>query len=122
MEAGAHMTPRRSSRVAARAEREQDEAKDTADITEGAAEPDDVQDATLVEVETASQPEAPDGQEDEEPELDAFDEDARRAVDAFEAAAADPATFLRPSTEVSELARKAAKVHASPSYSPGLTR
>jgi hypothetical protein len=43
-------------------------------------------------------------------ELDAFEKGTREAVDAFEAAIAEPAAFLRPNTTISELARKAAKV------------
>ncbi len=47
---------------------------------------------------------------DDEPELDAFDEGARAAVDALQEAVAEPAAFLRPSSEISALARQAAKV------------
>lgn len=115
MQEGALFTPRRSSRVAARAEQEHDREQGANGTVEGAAEPDGQDAAVVVEAPAASQPEATEGQAgEEEPELDAFDEDARAAVDAFEAAAADPAAFLRPSAEVSGLARQAAKVHAGP--------
>ena len=51
---------------------------------------------------------------EEEPELDAFGEDTRAAVDALQGAVAEPAAFLRPSTEISELARQAARVSERP--------
>lgn len=115
MKGGAHVTPRRSSRVAARAEeREQDTTGIPSEAAKASAGPDDGQDAAVVEAQTSSQPEAQEELKEEEPGLDAFEEETRSAVDAFQAAAADPATFLRPSTEVSELARKAAKVHVWP--------
>ena len=50
----------------------------------------------------------------DEPELDAFDEGARAAVDALQEAVAEPAAFLRPSAETSVLARQAAKVRERP--------
>ena len=51
---------------------------------------------------------------EDEPELDAFDEGARAAVDALQEAVAEPAAFLRPSAEISVLARQAAKVRERP--------
>ena len=48
--------------------------------------------------------------DDEAAELDVFDDSTRAAVDSFEAAVAEPAAFLQPSAEISELARAAAKV------------
>lgn len=54
---------------------------------------------------------------DEEPELDAFGEVTRAAVDALQEAVAEPAAFLRPSTNISQLARHAAKVNRTYAYS-----
>ena len=51
---------------------------------------------------------------EEEPELDAFEEDTRAAVDALQEAVTEPAAFLRPSREISELARQAARVSERP--------
>ena len=51
---------------------------------------------------------------EEEPELDAFEDDTRAAVDALQEAVTEPAAFLRPSTEISELARQAARVSERP--------
>ena len=51
---------------------------------------------------------------EEEPELDAFEEDTRTAVDALQEAVTEPAAFLRPSKEISELARQAARVSEGP--------
>lgn len=53
---------------------------------------------------------ADDDDDDDDPELDVFEEGTREAVDSFEAAVAEPAAFLQPSTEISHLARRAAKV------------
>jgi len=54
---------------------------------------------------------------DENPELDAFGEVTRAAVDALQEAVAEPAAFLRPSTNISQLARHAAKVNRTHAYS-----
>lgn len=54
--------------------------------------------------------ESEDESEDGEAKLDAFEPGARETVDAFEVAVAEPAVFLRPNAEISELARKTAKV------------
>ncbi|CAK0787054.1 hypothetical protein CVIRNUC_010270 [Coccomyxa viridis] len=73
-----------------------------------------------VEAETSSEQEPPsheaaeeslmaDQLSEEEPELDAFEEDTRAAVDALQEAVTEPAAFLRPSSEISELARQAAR-------------
>ena len=51
---------------------------------------------------------------EEEPELDVFEEDTRAAVDALQEAVVEPAAFLRPSREISELARQAARVSERP--------
>lgn len=51
---------------------------------------------------------------EDEPGLDAFDEGARAAVDALQEAVAEPAAFLRPSAEISALAKQAAKVRERP--------
>ena len=51
---------------------------------------------------------------EEEPEMDAFEEDTRAAVDALQEAVTEPAAFLRPSREISELARQAARVIERP--------
>ena len=51
---------------------------------------------------------------EEEPELDAFEDDTKAAVDALQEAVTEPAAFLRPSREISELARQAARVSERP--------
>ena len=58
---------------------------------------------------------------EEEPELDAFEEDTRAAVDALQEAVTEPAAFLRPSSEISELARQAARVSERPRQLPPLS-
>ena len=84
-----------------------------------AAEPDEAEAETSSEQEPSSHEAAEeslmaDQLSEEEPELDAFEEDTRAAVDALQEAVTEPAAFLRPSSEISELARQAARVSERP--------
>lgn len=127
---------RRSKRAAAQSAREMPTDKLTQrDAAPAVARPVDNPDAmeaaelNEVEAETSSEQEPPsheaaeeslmaDQLSEEEPELDAFEEDTRAAVDALQEAVTEPAAFLRPSSEISELARQAARVSERPRLLP----
>lgn len=104
---------RRSTRAAAAAKAaaaDEEEASLKAGVARHAEDPaaeldEDVEDD---EANTDDQPGS--STDDEAAELDVFDDSTRAAVDSFEAAVAEPAAFLQPSAEISELARAAAKV------------
>ncbi len=106
--------PRRSRRVAARAPEEQSSAAEDApghaELLAAEEQPEEVPADAGLGGQGAEEDDEQSTEEEGAAQLDAFEGDTREAVDAFEAAVADPATFLRPSAEVSELARRAAKV------------
>lgn len=104
---------RRSRRAAGRATDVNEEQHQQSVPVEDAVTEDAEDDAEGDDGSSEEDEEADDEQgssEEEAEELDVFDDSTREVVDAFEAAIADPAAFLRPSSEISELARKAAKV------------
>ncbi len=104
---------RRSKRAAAQASAEQEDDASPMGAAAGLAEEDDSAQDDADQDGNVTENDQSDASTDEEAaELDVFDDSTREAVETFETAVSEPAAFLQPSAEISELARTAAKVQA----------